>query len=275
MNKKPEENNYRIVDVNLDNLDDYCVCFEKWSEEMAEAGGHKACWYDKMKDRGLGVRLAEDSDGQLCGLIQYVPSEYAPLSGSGYYFIYCTWVHGHKKGIGNRQGRGIGSALLASAEEDIRSRDGSGIAAWGITMPFWMPAAWYKKHGYRVIQKSGMMRLVWKPLKDNAEVPQWLPRRKAGDISPEGPAVTVTSLRSGICPVMNLAYERAKKVSESFGGDVRLREIVTDEPEVLSEWGVSDALYINDTEIPLGAPISEKKIERTIRKQLQKAGKRR
>lgn len=40
---------------------------------MKEAGDHKALWYEKMKDKGLRVKLAADGD-KVCGMIQYVPS---------------------------------------------------------------------------------------------------------------------------------------------------------------------------------------------------------
>ena len=38
----------------------YFVCLEDWSEEMREAGDHKAVWYSKMKDKGLRVKLGLD-----------------------------------------------------------------------------------------------------------------------------------------------------------------------------------------------------------------------
>ena len=113
------------------NKADYCMCFEDWSDEIKEAGSHKACWYEKMKDKGLGVKIVKDVDAKLCGHIQYIPAAYAPLTGNDFYFIYCIWIHGHKKGLGDRRGAGMGTALLEAAEADIRARGASGAAAWG------------------------------------------------------------------------------------------------------------------------------------------------
>ncbi|MDA3957592.1 hypothetical protein, partial [Oceanispirochaeta sp.] len=165
---------------------------------------------------------------------------------------------------------GMGRALLKSAEEDIRNRGADGIAAWGITLPFWMKASWYKKQGYQVVQKDGMRRLLWKSLSPDAQAPQWSVPKKISNSSRETGMVHVTSLVNGICPVMNLANERAKAVSEEFGDAVVFREIVTEEPDVLKEWGSSDALFINDREIPLGPPLAKKKIRTLIQKELKR-----
>ena len=264
---------FKIVDVDESNKADFCICLEDWSEEIKEAGDHKACWYERMKNHGLGAKMVYDADGTLSGLIQYVPAEYAPLTGGNYYFIYCVWVHGHKQGIGDRRGSGMGSALLKAAEEDIRERGADGIAAWGVSMPFWMKASWYKKQGYEVVQKDGMRRLLWKSFNTAADKPQWLKNiKKPESLAAQG-KVRVTSLRNGICPVMNLAFERSKSVSSEFGDSVVFQEVVTEEPAVLREWGISDTLYINGTEIPLGPPLAKKKIRAVINKELKKAGK--
>ncbi|MDH4220795.1 MAG: hypothetical protein OEW23_18725, partial [Candidatus Aminicenantes bacterium] len=95
-----------IIDLSEKYLNNYCVCLEDWSEDMKEAGDHKELWYDKMKDKGLRVKLAVDDD-KVCGMIQYVPVEYSFIEGKDLYFINCIWVHGYKKkGVGNYQKRG-------------------------------------------------------------------------------------------------------------------------------------------------------------------------
>jgi hypothetical protein len=105
----------KIVDPSEKYLQTFFVCLEDWSAEMKEAGNHKELWYQRMKDKGLRVKLAVDND-KVCGMIQYVPVEYSFVEGKDIYFIYCIWVHGYKKGIGKYQKKGIGKALLFAAK---------------------------------------------------------------------------------------------------------------------------------------------------------------
>ena len=52
-----------IVDLTEKMLNGYLVCLEDWSEDMKDAGNHKTLWYEKMKDRGLRVKLAVEAGG--------------------------------------------------------------------------------------------------------------------------------------------------------------------------------------------------------------------
>ena len=126
----------------------YLQCMEDWSEEMKEAGDHKSRWYARMKDRGLRVKLVRDENGTVGGMIQYLPIEEYGLQGRDLHFILCIWVHGYKQGRGNFQKRGMGKALLQAAEADSRSLGKKGIAAWGVALPFWMRASWFKKQAW-------------------------------------------------------------------------------------------------------------------------------
>ena len=128
----------QITDMTEKFKDKYLVCLEDWSDEMSEAGNHKELWYDKMKHKGLGVKIALIDEDQVCGMIQYLPVEHSNIAGEDIYFITCIWVHGYKEGVGNHQKKGMGKALLQAAEEDVRDKGAKGIAAWGITLPFWI-----------------------------------------------------------------------------------------------------------------------------------------
>ncbi|MFH1943290.1 MAG: hypothetical protein ABIL68_14405 [bacterium] len=66
----------KIIDLKDEHKKSYFLCLEDWSDEIKEAGDHKACWYEKMKDKGLCVKLAQDDNGNVGGMIQYMPIQY-------------------------------------------------------------------------------------------------------------------------------------------------------------------------------------------------------
>jgi len=255
---------YQIVDLPPEHESLYFQCLEDWSDEVKEAGSHKESWYRRMKDRGLGVKIALTADGQVGGMIQYVPIEYSSAVGKDLYFILCIWVHGRKEGRGNFQKRGMGQALLRAVEEDIRTRGAKGLAAWGVRLPVFMKASWFKKQGYRPVDRNGIMVLLWKPFAGDAEPPRWIREKKRPELV-EG-KVAVTAFLNGWCPAMNMTFERAKRAAAAIGDKVVFRSIDTFERPVMDEWGIQDAIYIDAKQMRTGPPPSYKKIHKAIAK---------
>ncbi len=263
----------KIIDLTEEHKKLYYVCLEDWSDEMKEAGNHKECWCNKMKNKGLGVKIALDDNGKAGGMIQYIPIEYSNADGKDLYFINCIWVHGYKQGRGNFQKKGMGKALLQAAENDVKDRGAKGIVAWGVPLPFWMKAAWYKKQGYTKVDKQGFFGpvLLWKPFIDDLIPPKWIKQKKKPEKIPD--KVTVTGFINGWCPAQNIVFERAKRAASEFGDKVIFKEINTFDREVMLEWGIADALYIDDKEVRTGPPPSYKKIKGKIAKQVEKLKK--
>jgi len=256
----------KVIDLTQGHEKLYCMCLEDWSPDIKEAGDHKETWYARMKDKGLRVKLALDDQDKVGGMIQYLPIEQSFVDGKDLYFIPCIWVHGHKKGRGNFQKRGMGRALLEAAETDARERGAKGIAAWGLSLPFWMKASWFKKQGYKRADKMGMQVLVWKPFDDGAAAPRWIrQKRTPGKIPGQ---VTVTVFLNGWCPVQSLAYERAKRAAAQLGDKVVFQMFDTFDRDTFLEWGISDALYVDDKAIRTGPPPTFEKIKKKIARRL-------
>ncbi|NNE72227.1 MAG: GNAT family N-acetyltransferase [Acidimicrobiales bacterium] len=259
---------YRIIDLPERHEATYFSCLEDWSEEMLEAGDHKQRWYERWRDEGLRVKLAVTDDDQAIGMIQYVPIEQSPAVGVGLYMVLCIWVHGHKEGVGKQQGHGAGTALIEAAEADAKALGATGLAAWGLRLPVWMKASWFKKHGYRRCDSHQARDLLWKPFVDDAEPPAWPEQGPIPVIDTD--RVDIVAFKSGWCPASNLVYERARRAADTFGDAVSFTTIDINERPVFLECGRADQVLVDGKPLQRGAPPSAATIERKIGKRVDK-----
>lgn len=266
--KKREKVN--IVDLAEDQKELFFVCLEDWSEEMKEAGSHKARWYEHMSERGLRVKLALDENQRVGGMIQYVPIEQSFVQGKNLYVVKCIWVHGYRQGRGDFRKRGMGKALLRAAEDDVRGLGIKGLVTWGISLPFWMRASWFRKQGYRPVDKMGFLGqvLLWKPFSEDARPPGWIRPRKKPVLEPG--RVKVTAFINGWCPAQNIVFERARRAAAEFGDRVVFEAVDTLNRDVFLEWGISDALFIDGKLVRTGPPPSYQSLKKRIARQVRK-----
>ncbi|MCX6258971.1 MAG: GNAT family N-acetyltransferase [Bacteroidia bacterium] len=261
----------KIIDLTPEHEDLYFVCLEDWSDEIREAGDHKKNWYHRMKDSGLRVKLAVDDNGVIGGMIQYIPIEHSFAEGHDLYIVLCIWVHGYKQGRGNFKGRGMGKALLEAAETDAITAGKKGLVTWGLILPVFMRASWFKRHGYRVTDKDGIRRLLWKPFTYDARPPTWIKRKKKP--LPDHGKLTITSFINGWCPAMNMVHERAIRAADLYKNEVIIEIFDTSDRKLLKDWGISDAVFINGRELRNGPPLSYKKISKKLARQVAKKGR--
>jgi len=260
-----------IIDLDDKNLPLYLVCLEDWSEEAKEAGNRKEIWYRRMKDKGLRVKLALDDAGVVGGMIQYIPIQYSFAEGADLYLINCIWVHGHKQGRGDFQHKGMGRALLAAAESDAKALGAKGMVAWGLLIPVFMRASWFKRQGYKQVDRMGMMSMLWKPFSADAVAPKWI-RATDNPRLLERNKVTITAFCNGWCPAQNTAVERARRAATDpqFAGKVVFRDIDTFDRQNFARWGISDALYVNNKQVRTGPPPSYEKIHKIVAKRVRR-----
>lgn len=262
----------RVVDLSGEHEKQYFGCLEEWSDEAKVGARRRELWYRSMTEKGLRVKLALDDNGVIGGMVQYLPIEYSNAIGRDLYFVNCIWVHGHQQGRGNFQRRGMGKALIKAAEDDARELGKKGIVAWGLSMPFWMKAKWFKRQGFTEIDRRDGLVLMWKPFSDDVERPRWNRETKTPVGIPG--KVTVTAIVSGWCTAYNGAVERARRAASEFGENVVFREISTIDEGALAEWGFTDGLYIDEKQVRTGPPPSYEKIRRQIAKKVKKLPRR-
>jgi hypothetical protein len=66
--------------------------------------------------------------------------------------------------------------------------------------------------------------------------------------------VQVTAFLNGWCQALNIVHERAKRAAAELGEQVVFQVIDTSDRSVFKEWGISDAVFIDDKEIRSGPP---------------------
>ena len=127
-----------------------------------------------------------------------------------------------------------------------------------------------KKYGYKVADTDGFQAIVWKPFSKDAQAPRWMKKVKSPSVVPG--KVTVTSFCHGWCPAQNLALERAKRAVEQINEKDRVifQQVDTFDRNNLSEWGLSDALFIDDHQVRTGPPPSYDSIRKIIEKKVKR-----
>jgi N-acetylglutamate synthase-like GNAT family acetyltransferase len=257
----------KVIDLADEHKELFSVCLEDWSEEAKAGGPRRRRWVERSLARGLRAKLAVDDAGTVGGMIQCLPIEQACVQGEGLHFVLCIWVHGHKKGRGDLRGRGMGSALLEAAEADARARGAKGMAAWGLWLPFWMRASWFKRHGYRKADRQGIAALVWKPFAEDARAPRWFPEaRKPLERVPG--KVAVDAYVNGWCLAGSLVAEHAARAAAEFGDKVVYREVDASDRGVPAAFGFSSALFIDGRSVRTGPPPSYEKIRSLVAKRV-------
>lgn len=118
------------------------------------------------------------------------------------------------------------------------------------------------------IKEAGSHKELWYSRMKDASPPRWIVQKKKP--VPVPGKVTVTSFMNGWCPAQNMVFERAKRAAAGFGDTVEFQEFNTSETEVLQEWGLIDALFIDGRQVRTGPPPSYEKIRKKIRKKVRK-----
>jgi GNAT superfamily N-acetyltransferase len=259
----------KIIDAGVEHRDLCACCLCEWATDFKLGAERRAQWIERFSARGLRIKLALNQAGVVGGMIQYLPIEESMAEGTGLYFVPCIWVHGHKQGRGDQRGHGLGTALLEAAEADARALGAKGMAAWGLWLPVWMKAGWWRKHGYRKADRQGMMVLLWKPFCAAAQPPRWLTAQKP--VPPGEPArVTVTVFSNSWCLAGNQTCEDARRAAAELGERVVFREIDTSEHAAFAEWGRSGEVFIDDKSVTKGAPVGYQKLHKLIEKRIRR-----
>jgi hypothetical protein len=115
-----------------------------------------------------------------------------------------------------------------------------------------------------------MQALVWKPFTDDAVPPKWIRQVKAPSLVPS--KVNIISFHNGWCPAQNIVVERARRVAQDreLENKVAFQEIDTFDPVVFREWGIADALFVDNKQVRTGPPPSYARIYKLVKKRTKR-----
>jgi len=257
-----------VVDLTGERMDAFLCCLKPEDAEFRQGVPLRREWLWRHRHRGVGVKLAIDDDGAVAGMVQYTPRPLSPFveGPDDLWVIQCIWVHVYASGIGDRGGRGLGTALLRAAEADMRARGARGVAAWGLATEGWMNAPWFERHGYTRVDEHGPLAMAFKAFDPDVDEPRFL--REVRRPGPVPGKARVSSFLIGWCTSGNLVHEWALRAAEELGGSVVFERYDTSDPEVAREWGISTGLFVNGDQYPVDGTETYGKVREFIRQRI-------
>lgn len=232
-----------IVDIDRNTEGTFFRCLHDEKPGNPQAIALRRRWYDSHKEKGLRAKVLIGEGGEVVGMCQYIPIEHSHLIGKHLMAILCIWVHGYDHLVGNQQHKGYGKYILQHIEKDARDSGAKGIAAWGMSFPFWNPVSFYEHMGYSPVDTEGPVVLTWKPFVEGAEPPALIHPKRLPEKVEEKPRVSV--FVSGWCGVGCYWCAGVREAVAGIEDRVIYEEYDTSNRETLLSWGIDDGVLVD------------------------------
>ncbi|HUU92717.1 MAG TPA: GNAT family N-acetyltransferase [Phycisphaerae bacterium] len=235
------------------------------AEEWTASGKRRATWLRAMHAKGARTKVAL-LDGAHAGFLHCMPIEHAPWGplGRDLMVVPCLAVKDDVKG------RGVGSALLAAAEDETRRQGLKGLVTTGWYHDFWfMPGPWFERRGFTVVARQDTRAILWKVYDPTAEPPGFLKRN--WEFVPVEGKVAVDLFWMCFCLTSDSEAQRVREVAAEFGNKVVLREYSRDDQEAFMRHQTGRAIFVNGKEIGWGYEAPREGVREAIDDALRKA----
>ena len=220
-------------------------------------------WLRAQYRRGLRAKVAL-LDGRHAGFLYVMPIEVVPWGPVGWDLmaIQCLTVKDEAKS------KGVGRRLVAAAEEETRKQGRKAIAVVAFCHDFWfMPAPFFEKCGFEVVQRVNRAAILWKVFDPSAERPTF-PERHYEFVPADG-RVALDLFWSRSCLTTDTEAQRVREVAREFGDAVLLREYCADDADIRSRYGIFRAIFVNGQEVGWGYEAPKEGLREKIRQAQQ------
>jgi GNAT superfamily N-acetyltransferase len=238
------------------------------SEEIDRAAESRLELFASLRANGARFKVAL-VDGEPVGFAYGVPIEHAswgPL-GEELVVVPCLYV------LEESTGHGVGARLLDAVEQDARRKGRKGIVLTAYRQidgaEWFMPAGYFERQGFEVIEETKGTVLLWKPFASDAVPPRLLEPRYHHEPVPG--KVVIDLFWNGFCQTSAIEAQRVREVATEFGEAVVLREHCAEAHEQRLRFQIPRAIYVNGTEIGWGYEAPREGIRKAIERALENA----
>jgi len=251
--------------------DEYFVAtcsHENESDEIDASAQVRRRQFEILRSEG-GVFKVAILDGEHIGFAYGIPIEWCSFGPLGQSLMVIPCLHVSKEATSH----GAGRALIAAVEQAAQASERAGVtitAYQDLSDAEWfMPASFFKPLGYSPVGVRGQTVLLWKPFSSNATPPHFLQPHYV--FEPIEGVVVVDLFWNAFCLTSVIEARRVREVCQEFGGAVQLREYCAEDRDILLQYQISRAIYVNGEETEWGHEAPKDGIRDAINRALSAA----
>ncbi|MFX1499819.1 MAG: GNAT family N-acetyltransferase [Promethearchaeota archaeon] len=285
----------KIQNITEDNLDLICaICLDpsvdREARDFMDKGmDNRLFWIKRMMPKGLGILVASEAprhekihykwvgkmlhsdlavQGQVpMGLLEYIPIEHAlePVQGKNCLFINCMWV------LPPFWYKGVGKKLIESFIEKAKQYGAASVISyeeerWFGTSIKYMPSSFFKKYGFKEIDRDGSRILQFLDLGSSVQPKFIFPKNKSYI---DNMNINLDIFFNNQCPWSKYMITTIKRGIEKYP-NINLNMINTNERREIKRLGISRGICLNQKLI-FNRMVSWKEIEPVIEKFVKKS----
>jgi GNAT superfamily N-acetyltransferase len=248
--QRTKDNRMSSIKVrDMQEADEYYISTCSHINESDELDAHarpRLRWLKANYEKGLRVKIALIDDNT-AGFMYLIPIEICPWGplGREMMVLPCLWA------VNEARDKGVGKALIASAEQETKNQKCKALTVIGYYHDFWfMPAPFFEKLGFSIVQRKDEAAVLWKVFDKSAKPPKLLERNYK--FKPVPNKVVVELFWHSFCLTSIGEAQRVREVAAEFGDAVVLNEYCADNRAVLLRYQIPRAIFINGKEIEWG-----------------------